>query len=229
MSAPKHLAIIPDGNRRWARARGLEPAEGHRVGFLETSPTVVEAAFAAGVHTVTHWYFSTENWGRSDAEVAALMDLYQQVVREQLPLWQRWGARVCWLGRRDRVPDGLRDALLDAEARTAGNTDRVYNIALDHGGRDSIGRAVRAALAAGVAPEELDGELHRFLDTAGQPHPEPDLILRTSGEQRLSGLLLWQSPYAELCFVEACFPALTAEEVQAAVAWYAGRARRWGA
>lgn len=229
MSAPKHLAIIPDGNRRWARARGLEPAVGHRVGFLETSPTVVEAAFAAGVHTVTHWYFSTENWGRSEAEVGALMDLYQQVVREQLPLWQRWGAQVRWLGRRDRVPTGLRDALLGAEQQTAENTDRVYNVALDHGGRDAIGRGVRAALAAGVTPEELEGQLGRFLDTAGQPHPEPDLILRTSGEQRLSGLLLWQSPYAELAFLEPCFPAVTAKDVEAALAWYATRSRRWGA
>ncbi|MEO0830461.1 MAG: polyprenyl diphosphate synthase [Pseudomonadota bacterium] len=230
-SGPQHVAVIMDGNGRWATSRGRPRLFGHQAGARRVSE-IVEACPGLGVRYLTIFAFSTENWKRTQVEVSGLMTLFKRYIqREAQRLLQR-GVRVRFIGDRVRLDHALVQMMDDLEALTAGN-DRVHlTIALNYGGRDEVTRATRrmaAEVAAGrLAPEDVDAEtLARFLDTGTLP--DPDLVIRTSGEARISNFLLWQSAYSEYEFVDTLWPDFTGEEFASVVGRFARRQRRFGA
>ncbi|OFW63292.1 MAG: di-trans,poly-cis-decaprenylcistransferase [Actinobacteria bacterium RBG_13_63_9] len=226
MSVPEHLAIIPDGNRRWARAHGLPEAEGHRRG-AEVVENLMWQCRDWGVSVLTFWGFSTENWERSDTEVGYLMDLFTDLIKRNVSELERNSVRFRHLGRRDRIPKRLRAAIDDAERRTRECSDFHFNLCLDYGGRDEIVRAVRCIVEEGLGPDGITEQtLGEHLDTRGLP--DPDLIVRTSGELRLSGILPYQSVYTEFAFVDKHFPDMTADVLREVFQDYSGRKRRFG-
>ena len=225
---PDHLGIIPDGNRRWARARGLYTLEGHRRGF-ERAIELSRAARSLGIHTVSLWGFSTENWNRSKREINYLMKLYEKLIDDYLNEAQKDGVRIIHLGRKDRIPKFLLKKILFAEESTKENKKYIMNIAIDYGGQDDIIRATKEIIKSGTKPEKISKELfEKYLDTKGQPYPYLDLIVRSSGEQRTSGFLLWQSSYAETYWLDCHFPDFTPERLKEVLLDYNRRRRRFG-
>ena len=224
---PRSVAIILDGNSRWAADRGLTVEDGHREGTRALRRTV-EAAIDLGIESLTVYAFSTENWLRPPAEVDALMEIFAETIERELPDLAERGVRTRFLGRRDRVSPELRERMEDLEAETA-NRDRLNLwIAFDYGGRAELADAVRRLLAAGVGPDEIDEDvLARYL--YAPELPDPDLLIRTSGEVRISNFLLWQIAYSELVFTERRWPEFGAEDLRSAVVEYAARERRFGA
>jgi undecaprenyl diphosphate synthase len=224
----RHIALIPDGNRRWAQKRSLPIEIGHAHGLLRVMPNLVHKLCAAGVHTLTVWGFSTENWTREKDEVKHLMRMSAEFLRHQLlDIAKRHKARVCHLGRKDRLFPEVIEALDYAAEVTQDNDQHVFNVALDYGGRDELMRAAARLMAAkGTADSELS--LDDFLDTHGQPYPEPDIVIRTSGEHRMSGFLPMQTVYSELFFLEQFFPELTFEHVKHVAEQFRWRKRRFG-
>jgi undecaprenyl diphosphate synthase len=230
-AVPSHVAIIMDGNGRWAAARGLPRLAGHRAGVQAVRRTI-QAAIEQGVGWLTLYAFSSENWRRPPEEVSDLTGLLRHFIKHELAELAREGVRVRIIGDRGRFDRDIQAELARAEVSTAGNTRLNLTVALSYGARGEIvaaARAMAAAIAAGTLdPQEIDEE--RFgclLSTAGIP--DPDLILRTSGEQRLSNFLLWQSAYAELVFTDVLWPDFGAAEFAEALAEYARRERRFGA
>lgn len=219
---PRHVVIIPDGNRRWARERGLKPWEGHAEG-LQRTKELIKAASDAGVENLTMWGFSTENWSRPQDEVSWLMTAFAKGIRDIGKELIKNKVAFRHIGRKDRFDPVLREALLDLEGKTAQFKDRTYTVALDYGGRDEI---VRAANKLSEAGEVTEDKISEALDTAGLP--DPDLIIRTSGEQRLSGIMPWQGVYAELYFTPLHFPDFAPSEFALALADYGNRQRRFG-
>jgi undecaprenyl diphosphate synthase len=226
----RHVALIPDGNRRWAKLHKLPAEIGHTNGLLKVMPDLVNKLCEAGVHTVTVWGFSTENWSRDTAEVNHLMKIGAEFLRRHLiGIAQRHDARIHHLGRKDRLFPEVREALVDAELATAKNRSHVYNIALDYGGRDELTRAAeRLAIASRAPVSDKVLSISDFLDTSGQPHPEPDLVVRSSGEYRMSGFLPLQTVYSELFFVEEMFPDLTFDALRRVAEQFRWRKRRFG-
>lgn len=225
---PNHIAIVLDGNRRWARARGLHTMEGHLAGF-NAGKKVAEAARDFGVHTVTVWGFSTENWDRSPEEVDYLMKLLKRFVKDVLKKAADDQVRFIHLGRKDRLPKDLVNLMTKVEKETQGYTKHVLNAALDYGGRDEILRAVQGVVQDKVPAEKIDEKLFSaYLDTADQPYPYPDLFIRPSGEQRTSGLLPWQMVYAEYYWESSNLPDFTPERLRDAIIDYSRRRRRFG-
>ncbi len=225
---PNHIAIIPDGNRRWARARGLHTLRGHKAGF-EMAVKLARACRQMGVHTTTLWGFSTENWDRTKEEVDYLMRLYVKLIDDYLAEADKEKVKLVHLGRKDRLPKFLIEKIAEAEGKTEGYRKYVANLAIDYGGHDDIIRAVRGMVADGVDAKEVDKKLfEKYLDTKGQPYPYVDLLIRTSGEQRTSGLLLWQMEYAEFYWEQDHFPGFTPEKLRRAVLDYSCRRRRFG-
>ena len=223
---PKHIVLIPDGNRRWAKEHDLPLEEGHRRGFEAVMETT-RVAESWGIKYFTVWAFSTENWNRSRFEVKYLMRLFKQFLEKHLKEFIERGVRIMHLGRRDRIPQFLLNSLEKAIKKTENNNNFFLNIALDYGGRDEIVRAVRRIIAAGKNPDEVnEAEFRKFLDTNGQP--EPDLIIRTGGEQRLSGILAYQATYAELYFEKCYLPDFNEEKLKAAILDFSRRQRRFG-
>jgi undecaprenyl diphosphate synthase len=227
---PRHVAIIMDGNGRWAKARGLPRAAGHRQG-AEAARKVLRAAGEAGVECLTLYAFSSENWRRPEQEVSDLMGLLRLYIGRELDALHREGVRIKVIGdHRAFSPDTAR--MIDAAvARTAANTRMTLAVALNYGARGEMVKAVRAiaARAAGgeLAPEAIDEALiDASLDTADLP--PLDLLIRTSGEQRLSNFLLWQSAYAELLFVDTLWPDFDGEALRAAIGEFGARNRRYG-
>ena len=220
------VAIILDGNARWAEQRGLPVAEGHRAGTRAVRRTV-EAAIDLGIRSLALYAFSTENWARPPEEVEALMEIFGETIDRELPDLAREGVRTRFVGRRDRAPDELRRKMDELEETTAAN-DRLHLwIAFDYGGRAEIVEAARRLLEEDVAPEAVDEELFRSYLRAPEM-PDPDLLIRTSGELRVSNFLLWQLAYAELVFVETLWPDFGEEELRSALEDYARRRRRFG-
>jgi undecaprenyl diphosphate synthase len=220
------VAIIMDGNGRWARERGLPIAEGHRAGSRALRP-VVEAAIDLGVESLVVYAFSTENWTRPPDEVDALMDTFRETIDRELNDLAREGVRTRFVGRRDRAPLELQHKMGELEAATADKDRLQLWIAFDYGGRAEIVEAARRALEAGVAPNRLDEE--RFASFLHEPEmPDPDLLIRTSGELRISNFLLWQLAYAELVFVDKLWPDFSGDDLRAALEDYASRRRRFG-
>jgi undecaprenyl diphosphate synthase len=230
LPGPHHVAIIMDGNGRWAKARGLPRVAGHRRG-ADAVRRVIRGAAELGIPVLTLFAFSTENWTRPEAEVSDLMGLLRHYLRHELDELARNGARLRVIGDRARLaPDIVRD-IAEAEARTRGNTRIDVNICINYGARDEILRAARSLaskVAAGeIKADEIDDErFERELLTAGVP--DPDLLIRTSGERRISNFLLWQCAYAELVFVDTLWPDFEKDHLEEAVAEFRRRERRYG-
>ena len=228
--APRHVAIIMDGNGRWAKARGLPRSFGHRAG-VEALKRTVEAAPKLGIERLTVFGFSTENWGRPLSEVSELMGLMKAYVQSDLARLEREGVCVRVLGRRNGLSTDIQEIIARAERRTAENDRFQLQVAFNYGGRaDLVDAARRIALAAAegtIRPEDVDeGMLSGFLSTAGAP--PPDLIVRTSGEHRISNFLLWEAAYAEFVFQDVLWPDYGSEPLAAALDAYRRRERRFG-
>lgn len=223
---PKHVVIIPDGNRRWAKKRGLTPIAGHKKG-LETALSVVRDSRNLGVKILTLWGFSSENWRRPEKEVMYLMKIYTLFFRKYMKELVKEGVQFKWLGRRDRVPVALKAILEKMEKATAKNKKYILNICIDYGGHEEIVRAVQKIMKKKIKPTQITEELiSSNLDTAGMPNP--DLLIRTSGEQRTSGIMPWQTTYTEFFFSKLLFPDFSRAELQRAIADYQVRKRRFG-
>lgn len=230
-SGPRHVAIIMDGNGRWAQMRGRPRLFGHHAGARRVRE-IVEACPDQGVKYLTVFAFSTENWKRTQTEVAGLMKLFKRyIMRESQDLFDR-GVRVRFIGDRVRLDEKLVNLMDELELLTS-NNDRVHlTIALNYGGRDEVTRAARRLAyeieTGKLSYKDVDAEtLSRFLDT--HVLPDPDLVIRTSGEARISNFLLWQSAYAEYEFVDTLWPDFTAEEFARVLGGYGTRERRYGA
>jgi undecaprenyl diphosphate synthase len=220
------VAIIMDGNGRWAERRGLPVAEGHREGTKALRRTV-EAAIDLGVETLVVYAFSTENWARPAGEVDSLMDIFGETIERELPDLARQGVRTRFMGRSDRAPDELREQMARLEEETAHNDRLNLWIAFDYGGRAELVQAARRLVEAGVDPKAIDEDALRA-NLYAPELPDPDLLIRTSGELRISNFLLWQLAYSELVFLDRLWPDFGREELEHALADYANRRRRFG-
>lgn len=223
---PAHVSIIMDGNGRWAKARGLERTEGHRAG-TETVRTIVREARALGIRHLTLYTFSSENWARPKHEVGFLFELLVSFLKRELPELMEQNIRLQILGELKDLPLPARTALQHAIKKTAANTAMTLNLALNYSGRGEIVRAVKAIVAKGISPDEIDEKtISDHLYSAGQP--DPDLMIRTSGEERLSNFLLYQHAYSEFHFTTTYWPDFSVEEFRSALCAYANRERRFG-
>jgi len=220
------VAIIMDGNGRWAVEHGVSVAEGHRAGSRALRP-VVESAIDLGIESLAVYAFSTENWSRSPDEVAALMEIFGETIDRELEDLAAQGVRCRFLGRRERAPDWLRAKMDELEAAKADKTKLQLWIAFDYGGRAELVDAARRLLESGIDPDDVDDEA--LSSRLYEPEmPDPDLVIRTSGEQRISNFLLWQSAYAEYLFTDTLWPDFGPEELRGAIEEYALRRRRFG-
>jgi undecaprenyl diphosphate synthase len=220
---PHAVAIVMDGNGRWATAHGVSVAEGHRAGSRALRP-VVETAIDAGVESLAVYAFSTENWTRPGDEVEALMEIFGETIDRELVDLAKEGVRTRFVGRRDRAPDWLRAKLAELERATEPETRLNLWIAFDYGGRAELVEAARRIAESGA---EVDEEsFGRYLYAPEMP--DPDLVIRTSGELRVSNFLLWQSAYAEFAFIDTLWPDFGPKEFRAAIEDYASRRRRFG-
>jgi undecaprenyl diphosphate synthase len=224
---PKHIAIIMDGNGRWAELRGVPRTEGHRRG-AQRAKEIIEASYEIGLGNLTLYTFSVENWRRPLDEVFTLMSLLKEYLIKEKDALVSKGIRFRTIGNRDMLPEDVISIIRDVEEATLDGSSMNLVLCLSYGGRDEIIRAVRRLLAERVEPEEIDEEnFKNYLDTKGLP--DPDLIIRTSGERRLSNFLLYQSAYAELYFTETLWPDFTREEFFEAIQDFQKRQRRFGA
>jgi len=220
------VAIIMDGNGRWAKKRGLPTAAGHRAG-ARTVRKIVEASIDLGIHDLSIFAFSTENWSRPREEVDALMDIFAETIERELPDLIEQGVRVRFIGRKDRAPEELRRRMDAMEDRTELNTRMNLWVAFDYGGRAELVEAARRLVDSGVDPDEIDENV--FAANLYAPElPDPDLVIRTSGELRVSNFLLWQLAYAELAFVDKLWPDFGPRDLQHTLDEYASRRRRFG-
>jgi undecaprenyl diphosphate synthase len=223
---PSHIAIIMDGNGRWASRRHLPRVEGHRSGIAAVRETV-EASARLGIDVLTLYAFSLENWKRPEAEVTTLMALLKRYLRLELNTLLKNDIRFRVIGRQQELATDIQNELADAVDRTAKNTGLLFNIALNYGGRAEIVDAVRKAIEAGVPAGEIDERrFGEFLYTAGQP--DPDLLIRTSGEMRVSNFLLWQIAYSEIWVTDTLWPDFRAQHLLQAILEYQKRDRRYG-
>jgi undecaprenyl diphosphate synthase len=223
---PSHIAIIMDGNGRWAAQRHLPRVEGHRAG-IESVRDVVETSARLGIKVLTLYAFSVENWKRPATEVKMLMTLLKRYLRLELDTLHRNNIRFAVIGRTDELASDVLDELAAGQEATARNTGMLFNIALNYGGRAEIVDAARRAIEAGVRAEDLDErKFAEYLYTAGQP--DPDLLIRTSGEMRVSNFLLWQIAYAEIWVTDTLWPDFRRSHLLDAVLAYQKRERRYG-
>jgi len=223
---PYHLAIIMDGNGRWAKARGLPRLAGHHAG-TENLRRTLKACVRHGIKILTIYAFSTENWGRPAEEVRGLMTILEQVIERELKELNDQGVQIRHIGRSENVSPRLLKKIQKAVALTKHNDTLILNVAFNYGGRQEIIDAVRGMMRAGIDPDQVDDALlSQYLYTAGQP--DPDLIIRTSGEMRVSNFLIWQGAYAELYVTPTYWPDFNDDELQKALDHYAARERRFG-
>ena len=222
----RNVAIIMDGNGRWAESHGVPVEAGHREGTRALRRTV-EAAIDLGVRSLAVYAFSTENWTRPPDEVAQLMEILGETIDRELPDLAAQGVRTRFFGRRDRVPDEARAKMSELEAATADRDRLDLWIAFDYGGRAELTEAARRLVADGVEPEDVDDDAIAARLSAPEL-PDPDLLIRTSGEKRLSNFLLWQSAYAELVFTETLWPDFGDADLRDALEEFARRQRRFG-
>jgi undecaprenyl diphosphate synthase len=223
---PQHIAVIMDGNGRWAAQRHLPRVEGHRAG-IDSVRDIVESSARLGIKVLTLYAFSVENWKRPITEVSTLMTLLKRYLRLELNTLLRNNIRFRVIGREGELAPDVRRELKMAEEKTAANTGMLFNIALNYGGRAEIVEAAKRIVASGVAPEEIDEQRFAgFLYTAGQP--DPDLLIRTSGEMRVSNFLLWQIAYAEIWVTDTLWPDFRKKDLLEAILAYQKRDRRYG-
>ena len=223
---PTHIAIIMDGNGRWAAARGLPRLEGHRAG-TENLRQIIRASVEFGVKYLTLYAFSTENWGRPKDEVHGLLNILETVIDRELNELKKQGVRICHVGRLDALPKKVREKVLHSLELTHDNDRLILNIAWNYGGRDEIVYAIQQIIKSGLTPEQVTEEVvshHLFT----QGCPDPDLIIRTSGEMRVSNFLIWQSAYSEWYFTPTLWPDFNKEELGKAIESYSQRKRRFG-
>jgi undecaprenyl diphosphate synthase len=225
-AVPRHVAIIMDGNRRWARVRGVTEAEGHAAGVRAIRP-LLRRAVERGVRVLSIYAFSRENWARSPGEVRALFELLESAIREETEELRAQGVQVRLLGRLDELPDETRRSILGGLEATRGGERLLLNVAFNYSGRSEIADAARRCVQDGLTAPQIDeAAIEARLYTAGVP--EPDLLIRTGGEARLSNFLIWQAAYAELYFSELLWPDFGPEAFDEALAEYARRTRRFG-
>ncbi len=223
---PRHIAVIMDGNGRWAKKRGLPRLLGHRQG-TENLRRIIKACVRAGVRYLTIYAFSTENWGRPQDELKGLMQIFNDAFVNEISELVREGVRILHIGQREGIPADLLNKIDQAVERSKDNDRLILSVGLNYGGRNEIMHAVRKIVASGVAPEEVtEALISESLFTAGTP--DPDLVIRTSGEYRISNFLLWQSAYAEWDFPDTLWPDFGVEELYASIERYAKRDRRFG-
>jgi undecaprenyl diphosphate synthase len=223
---PRHVAIIMDGNRRWARQRNLSELDGHAAG-VEAIRGLLRHAVRRGVPVMTLYAFSRENWARSDEEVTGLFELLEAAIRSETKELREQGVRIRLLGRLDELPDATRTSIGEALDATAGGDRLLLNVAFNYAGRTELVDAFRRLVASGVPPESIDeAAISASLYTAGLP--DPDLVIRTGGEQRLSNFLIWQSAYAEFYTCDALWPDFGPDAFDAALLEFASRQRRFG-
>ena len=223
---PRHVAIIMDGNRRWARNHRLSEIEGHAAG-VESVRAILKHAVRRGIPYLTIYAFSRENWARSDEEVAGLFGLLSAAIQDETPELRRQGVRVALLGRLEELPDETRASIEAALHDTADGDRLVLNVAFNYGGRTELVDAFRRLARTGISPEEVDEHaIAGSLYTAGIP--DPDLVIRTGGEQRLSNFLIWQSAYAEFYSTDVLWPDFDPDAFDEALLEYARRSRRFG-
>lgn len=225
-TVPKHIGFILDGNRRWAKANNFSKFEGHKRGYNQLRE-VTEAAFARGVKYVTAYVFSVENWNREQAEVNYLMELSYRIFTRNMRELHKKNIKICFLGEPDRVSPKILKAIGEIEDLTRKNTGGTLALCFNYGGRDEIVAAVQKLSAEGVPSDKITKEA---IKSAMYSHalPDPDLIIRTSNEQRLSNFLLWGSAYAELYFTPVMWPEFGEDDLDKALAEYAHRQRRYG-
>lgn len=223
---PKHIAIICDGNRRWAKEHGWEVFLGHRYAAEHTFEPLIDRAAEVGIEYLTFWVFSTENWKRKEKEVSYLLEMLREFFDKQVERLHEKEMRFQLIGDISKFPDDIQERLVRGEELTADNTGLTVVFALNYGGRDELVRACNKAISDMPGHEFSVAELSSYLDTKDMP--DPDFIIRTGGEQRLSGFLLWQSEYAELAFPEFYFPEFTPEKLDELLAEFAERQRRFG-
>ena len=225
-TVPRHVAIIMDGNGRWASSRGLSRSEGHRAGY-ENLRRVVSAAAKAGVSYLTLFAFSTENWDRPSEEVSGILSLAAEVIRMETADLHEMGIRIKHVGRLDRLPEELQTQIAEAVELTRENDGMTLGVAFDYGGRYDIVQAVQRIVKDGIAPEDVTEDLvSRYLFTLSVP--DPDLIIRTGGEFRISNFLLWQSAYAEFYSSEVFWPDFDGKQLRKSFEVYMRRDRRFG-
>ena len=223
---PQHVGIIMDGNGRWARRRGLPRIAGHRAG-VENLRRVLQAAVELGIRFLTIYAFSTENWGRPEPEVQGLLSILRRVLDREVPKLNERGVRLRHLGRLERIPPEVEERVRDAIELTKDNDRLVLNVAFNYGGRAEIVDAIQRIIADGVSGEAVDESLvSSYLYTAGQP--DPDLIIRTSGEMRLSNFLIWQAAYAEFYTSPTLWPDFGKDDLYEALKDFNQRERRFG-
>ena len=225
-SIPQHIAIIMDGNGRWARARGLPRLAGHRAG-TENLRNIIKACVEFGVGYLTIYAFSTENWSRPDEEVSGLMSIFEEVFERELAELNRQGAQLRHIGRLEDVKESLRKKVINGVEKTKNNDKLILNVAFNYGGRDEIVYAVQQIISKGVSAEQVTEKLiseHLYTGDI----PEPDLVIRTSGEQRISNFLIWQAAYAEWVFPDTYWPDFGRDQLLAAIQEYGQRERRFG-
>jgi undecaprenyl diphosphate synthase len=223
---PRHVAIVMDGNRRWARLHGMSEGEGHSAGVDAIRP-IVEHCADLGIEALSIYAFSRENWSRDESEVQTLFALLEAAIRRETPDLVRQGVRVRILGRLEELPDQTRASVADALSATEAGHRMTLNVAFNYSGRSEIVDAVRRAVADGLTPDQVDEEaIRERLYTADGP--ELDLLIRTGGEQRISNFLIWQAAYAELYFTDVLWPDFAPATLDAALAEYARRSRRFG-
>lgn len=223
---PDHVAIIMDGNGRWAAKRGLPRLAGHKAG-TENLRRIIRASVEFGVKYLTIYAFSTENWGRPRDEISGLMNILEEVIDRELNELHREGVRLRHLGHLDQLAPTLQEKVLEAVELTRNNTRLTLNVAFNYGGRDEIVCAIRSMIENGLKPEQITPELvDQYLFTAGLP--DPDLIIRTSGEMRVSNFLIWQGAYAEWFVTPTFWPDFDREEYYKALVEYGRRDRRYG-
>lgn len=230
MNIPKHVAIILDGNGRWAKKRLMPRQYGHARG-AQVVEQICEDAYNMGIEYLTVYAFSTENWNRPDGEVKILMDIFSNYMVEKLEKVGQKNMKISFIGERSKLDPGMIQKIQDLEESTKDNTGLKFTVALNYGSRDEMVRAMRR-MAQDVkegrkeVSEITEESFAQYLDTAGLP--DPDLLIRTSGEQRLSNYLLWQLAYTEFYFTDVMWPDFSKEELEKAVAWYSDRDRRYG-
>jgi undecaprenyl diphosphate synthase len=223
---PKHVGIIMDGNGRWAEIRGLPRIEGHRRG-AERSKEIIEVSVELGLKALTLYAFSQENWQRPSSEIATLMKLLEFYLKEELPGLMKNNVVFRTIGETWRLPEHTQKIIHEAEEQTSSNNGMTLITALSYSGRNEILRAVKKILKSNIDPRTLsEDDFNAHLDTAGLPNP--DLIIRTSGEMRISNFLLWQGAYSELHFTETLWPDFTKDELLLAIQVYQRRERRFG-
>ncbi len=223
---PAHVGIIMDGNGRWARARGLPRLAGHRAG-VENLRRVLRATVEFGIPVLTIYAFSAENWGRPKDEVQGLLSILERVIDRELPELHQEGVQLRHIGRMERLPPSLQNKIHSAIELTRENERLILNVAFDYGGRSEIVDAIRRIIEDGVTPDQIDEQLvSRYLYTAGLP--DPDLIIRTSGELRVSNFLIWQGAYAEYYTTPVCWPDFDKDEYYKALVAFSQRERRFG-